>query len=113
MTPEAIQKIEALIEEAVHANHPNLDKRKMGSGPEANTVRKNRNELAGKINHHRKAAASPGRVPRHAKEKIKNFQNNMAKATSLHGKTVNIAKVNSMTANNMRNDPGAIPLATK
>jgi len=39
---EAMQE----IEEAVHRNHPDLDKRKTGSGPEANQVRKNRKELA-------------------------------------------------------------------
>ncbi len=114
MTPEAISKIEALIEEAVHSNHPNLDKRKMGSGSEANTVRKNRNELAGKINHYRGQAASVGNnVPRHNQEQVKNFQNNVAKATSFQGKTPSLDEMSNKRIDRMHSNPRALIPARK
>ena len=51
MTPEAISKIEVLIEEAVHANHPELNKKAIGDGnrwEQKNIVRERKN-LAGAI----------------------------------------------------------------
>jgi len=75
---EAIQE----IEEAVHRNHPHLDKRKIGSGLEANEIRRNRNKLAADI---RKERSAIDQYKDSAKHKYVGLYDNTARAMSQMG----------------------------
>ena len=86
MIEALIEEAQLTIEEAVHANHAALDKRRASGHSDSNAIRKNRSELAGQIHEKRQLRDSGRSKTNSAANATANALDNDARTDSQLGK---------------------------